>query len=187
MKADAIPSKFPKCPKHLTKDPQPRRSENATALTQKKIAEKRKEEERKRREVDDALPDLKDLRRRIDSRPWKKDASLSQLKCDVTDEFASFFKIEMNVEDLKPVIKYSVNLDKSLGFQCYHHDRRVPNVFFNNITKDGKVKKFSHVTKILKHLDDMKDEKGKEEIDLYIGRLKEYECTKFVRMDEITR
>ena len=88
----------------------------------------------------------------------------------------------MNVEDLKPVIKYSLNLDKSLGFQCYHYERRVPNNSFNDIAKDGKLKKFSQVTQILKHLDDMKDEKGKDDIDFYIGKLKEYECK-----DEITR
>ena len=69
LKPDAIPTIFPNCPEHLTKDRQPRRSANATAETRNETAEKRKEEERKQREEADALPDLKDLRRRVDARP----------------------------------------------------------------------------------------------------------------------
>ena len=41
LKADAIPTIFPNCPEHLTKDRQPRQPANATAETRNETAEKR--------------------------------------------------------------------------------------------------------------------------------------------------
>ena len=90
----------------------------------------------------------------------------------------SFYRVDVNNEDLKPVIKYSLTIDSHLHLQCYHQDRRIPYSRLESVdrTDDGKIRYFVQVIQILEYLENINNEKITEDTAFYIEKLKKFEC-----------
>ena len=95
----------------------------------------------------------------------------------VNDNYVTFYRVDLNNEDLKTVIKYSLTIDPRLHFQCYHYDRPIPYCRLSDVdVTDGKIEYFAQIVQILEHLENINDEKLAEDIKFYIEKLKNFEC-----------
>ena len=152
------------------------RSLTTTSASRNEMSEKRKKEEQQKKEEADLVRSLADLRCHIENDQCQKDQLLPQLKLIMNNNYVLFCKIDVGVVDLILVIKYSLNVDNNLRFQCYHHEQRVPCSQFTEIAKECKIKYFSQGVRILKHLDIIKGEKIKDEVNFHVEKLKQFEC-----------